>query len=103
METGLRLENARLAKELEDAQLDLDDARRSRRDLQQQLNLAQQRVGQFSVDCDSMRVRAGFQSGACVLMCAESQSLHYGFDRWRWYDREYLPPGFEYHLTCPVQ
>lgn len=56
METGLRLENARLAKELEDAQLDLDDARRSRRDLQQQLNLAQQRVGQFSVDCDSMRV-----------------------------------------------
>ncbi|PMD45888.1 C-x8-C-x5-C-x3-H type zinc finger protein-like protein [Hyaloscypha variabilis F] len=57
METGLRLENARLAKELEDAQLDLDDARRSRRDLQQQLNLAQQRVGQFSVDCDSMRNR----------------------------------------------
>jgi len=80
METGLRLENARLAKELEDAQLDLDDARRSRRDLQQQLNVAQQRVGQFSVDCDSMRVRAGFVTDACMLITAESQSLHYGLD-----------------------
>lgn len=59
MESGLRHENARLAKELEDAQLDLDDARRSRRDLQQQLNLVQQWVGQFSADCDSMRVQQG--------------------------------------------
>jgi hypothetical protein len=33
METGLRLENARLAKELEDTQLDLDDACRSQRNL----------------------------------------------------------------------
>jgi len=59
VESGLRHENARLAKELEDAQLDLDDARRSRRDLQQQLNLVQQWVGQFSADCDSMRVQQG--------------------------------------------
>lgn len=59
VESGLRHENARLAKELEDAQLDLDDARRSRRDLQQQQNLVQQRVGQFSADCDSMRVQQG--------------------------------------------
>jgi hypothetical protein len=59
VETGLRRENARLAKELEDAQLDLDDARRSRRDLQQQLTLAMQKMGQFSVDCDVMRVRLG--------------------------------------------
>jgi hypothetical protein len=59
VESGLRHENVRLVKELEDAQLDLDDARRSRRDLQQQFNLAQQRVGQFSVDCDSMRVQPG--------------------------------------------
>lgn len=80
METGLRLENARLAKELEDAQLDLDDARRSRRDLQQQLNVAQQRVGQFSVDCDSMRVRAGLEGHSCMLITAESKSLHYGID-----------------------
>jgi hypothetical protein len=56
VEIGLRSENTRLAKELEDALLDLDDARRSRRDLQQQLTLAQQRMGQFNADCDSMRV-----------------------------------------------
>lgn len=52
----MRIENARLAKELEDAQLDLDDARRTRRDLQQQLSLAAQRVAQSDADCASMRV-----------------------------------------------
>ena len=57
IEVGLRSENARLAKELQDTQLDLDDARRSRRDLQQQLNNAEQRVDRFQADCTSMRVR----------------------------------------------
>jgi len=56
VETGLRNENTRLAKELEDAQLDLEDARRSRREMQQQLNLASARMGQFNADCESMRV-----------------------------------------------
>lgn len=56
METGLRHENARLAKELEDAQLDLDDARRSRRDLQQQLNITTQRMSQFNADNDMLKV-----------------------------------------------
>ena len=56
IEVGLRSENARLAKELEDAQLDLDDARRSRRDLQQQLSFAEQRLDKFNADCVSMRV-----------------------------------------------
>ena len=56
IESRLRDENTRLTKELEDAQLDLEDARRSRRDMQQQLNMASARVGQFSADCDSMRV-----------------------------------------------
>jgi hypothetical protein len=50
-------DNARLAKELEDAQLDLDDAKRSRRDLQHQLNIAMQRMDQSTLDADSMRVR----------------------------------------------
>ncbi|KAE8446277.1 hypothetical protein EG329_012363 [Mollisiaceae sp. DMI_Dod_QoI] len=57
VESGLRHENARLAQELQDAQLDLDDARRSRRDLQTKLNESQQRLGQASVDVDSMRNR----------------------------------------------
>ncbi|KAF4625676.1 hypothetical protein G7Y89_g12489 [Cudoniella acicularis] len=57
VESGLRHENSRLAKELEDAQLDLEDARKSRRDLQLQLNLATARMGQFNADCDSMRNR----------------------------------------------
>jgi len=57
VETGLRHENARLAKELEDAQLDLDDARRSRRDLQQQLNMVTQRMGQFNVDNENLKNR----------------------------------------------
>lgn len=56
IEVGLRSENARLAKELEDAQLDLDDSRRSRRDLQQQLTFAEQRSDKFNADCVSMRV-----------------------------------------------
>ncbi|RDL35457.1 Uncharacterized protein BP5553_07388 [Venustampulla echinocandica] len=57
VESSLRHENARLGKELEDAQLDLDDARKSRRDLQMQLNLANARVGQSTADCESMRNR----------------------------------------------
>lgn len=56
METALRIENSRLTKELEDAQLDLDDARRSRRDLQHQLNVAALRVAQSDADCSSMKV-----------------------------------------------
>lgn len=56
METGLRNENARLAKDLEDANLDLDDARRSRREMQQQLGLAREQVSQYCTTYDSMRV-----------------------------------------------
>jgi hypothetical protein len=65
METGLRQDNARLAKELEDAQLDLDDARRSRREMQQQLNLALQRMGQSTADADSMRVGLSSERELC--------------------------------------
>ncbi|PBP27480.1 CCCH zinc finger DNA binding protein [Diplocarpon rosae] len=57
VQTTLQDENTRLSKELNDALLDLEDARRSRRDLQQQLNLAQQRLGQYSVDRDNMKNR----------------------------------------------
>jgi hypothetical protein len=56
VESGLRDENTRLAKELEDALLDLEDARRSRREMQQQLSMTTARMGQFNADCDSMRV-----------------------------------------------
>lgn len=80
IETTLREENSRLTKELTDAQLDLDDARRSRRDLQQQLNLAQQRIGQFSFDCDNMRVGSSALVAEYFLTFAESKSLYYGID-----------------------
>jgi hypothetical protein len=56
METTLRHENQRLSKELEDAQLDLDDARRSRREMQQQLNVTNQRLGQFNMDNENLKV-----------------------------------------------
>ncbi|TVY15550.1 hypothetical protein LARI1_G007171 [Lachnellula arida] len=44
IEGTLREENSQLAKELEDAQLDLEDARRSRREMQQKLNIATARA-----------------------------------------------------------
>ena len=56
MESGLRLENSRLAKELEEAQMDLDDARIRRRELQLQVNAAEKLAGQFGLDCASMMV-----------------------------------------------
>jgi len=82
METTLREENSRLAKELSDAQLDLDDARRSRRDLQQQLNLAQQQIGKYTSDFDNMRVGSSCiaEVAGCSLTSAESKPLYYGID-----------------------
>jgi hypothetical protein len=56
MESALRIENARLAKELEDAQLDLDDARNSRRELQQKLTLTLHRAAQSDASCALMKV-----------------------------------------------
>ena len=42
--------------ELSDTQLDLEDSKRSRRDLQQQLNMVTQMMGQSNADADQMRV-----------------------------------------------
>lgn len=56
VESTLRHENQRLSKELEDAQLDLEDARRSRREMQQQLNIITQRLGQFNMDNENLKV-----------------------------------------------
>lgn len=49
-EAVLRQENARLNKELQDAQLDLEDARISRRELQQKMIKAQEHIGLASVE-----------------------------------------------------
>jgi hypothetical protein len=82
----LRIENARLAKELEDAQLDLEDARRSRRDMQQQLSMAAQRVAQSDADCASMRVWITIYGGGLIysqrgllIIRADSKSLYSSF------------------------
>lgn len=56
IENRLRQDNARLAKDLEDAQLDLEDAKRSRREMQQQLNMATNQLQHSTADADSMRV-----------------------------------------------
>ncbi|TAQ84104.1 hypothetical protein B7494_g7569 [Chlorociboria aeruginascens] len=57
IELQLRSENAGLTKRLDDANLDLEDARKSRRDLQLQLNMALLRIEQAEADRDSMRNR----------------------------------------------
>lgn len=56
IETTLLHENQRLKKELEDSQLDLEDARRSRREMQQQLNIITQRLGQYNMDNENLKV-----------------------------------------------
>ncbi|KFY03584.1 hypothetical protein V490_00125 [Pseudogymnoascus sp. VKM F-3557] len=56
LENDLRGENQRLLKELEDAHLDLDDARRSRREMQQQLTATSQQLGQYNTDNESLKV-----------------------------------------------
>lgn len=57
VETSLRQENTQLAKSLENAQLDLEDARQSRREMQLKLNAATARAGQFGQELDTMRNR----------------------------------------------
>jgi hypothetical protein len=59
VESTLRHENQRLAKELEDAQLDLEDARKSRREMQQQLGIMSQRLNQFNMDNENLKVVLG--------------------------------------------
>lgn len=65
IEVNLRNENTNLAGRLQDAELDLDDARRSRRELQQQLKEANQRMAQFNMDNENLKVNAaaGVYSG----------------------------------------
>ena len=58
IEANLRNENTNLAGRLQDAELDLDDARRSRRELQQQLREANQRMAQFNIDNENLKVNA---------------------------------------------
>lgn len=73
IEVNLRNENANLARRLQDAELDLDDARRSRRELQQQLKETNQRMAQLKMDNENLKVNAaaGVYSGR-KLTWAES-------------------------------
>ncbi len=85
-ENALREENATLGKRLQDAQLDLEDATRSRRELQQQLNIANQRLSQYGMDNDNLKVYITMAISLNKLLThTESQSICYGIDRWRWY------------------
>lgn len=71
VETTLANENARLTRELNDANLDLEDARRSRRELQLECNNAKQRLSQFSMDNENLKVDPpGLRPyDTCVLRC----------------------------------
>lgn len=58
IETTLRNENARLAGQLTDAQLDLTDATKSRRELQQRLQTAEARIDYIAHDNDVLKVHS---------------------------------------------
>ncbi|KFY25675.1 hypothetical protein V491_01649 [Pseudogymnoascus sp. VKM F-3775] len=82
LETDLKGENQRLLKELEDAQLDLDDARRSRREMQQQLTATSQRLGQYNTDNESLKNRNPY---IIVLVDGDGTIFH----------EEYIRQGLE--------
>jgi chromosome segregation ATPase len=50
VEASLKDENDRLSAQLKDTQLDLEDALKSRRDLQRELGQAKQTIDRFNVD-----------------------------------------------------
>ncbi|KAH8819215.1 C-x8-C-x5-C-x3-H type zinc finger protein-like protein [Xylogone sp. PMI_703] len=70
---GIRKDNARLSKELEDAHLDLDDARKSRRELQLQLNTVNQHITQVTTECESMKNRNPY---AVALLDGDGMIFH---------------------------
>jgi hypothetical protein len=82
-ESHLLQENARLSQSLHDANLDLEDARRSRRELQQQLNVVSQRMGQLGMDNEGLKVEQLNDILWSRLISLEPQSICHGFDRWR--------------------
>jgi hypothetical protein len=70
----LQTENIKLRGELIDTQLDLDDAKKSRRELQQQVNLLTQRMGQSTAESEYIKV--------CVyLQLDRSKYLLFGQNR----------------------
>lgn len=71
IEANLRLENNTLSQRLQDAELDLDDARRSRRELQHQLNAANQRLSQYGMDNENLKV-----NGCCDISSRAPANLN---------------------------
>lgn len=57
VETSLRSENQRLQSELNDTKLDLDDARKSRRDFQAKLQEVESARDYYMQDAEICRVR----------------------------------------------
>jgi hypothetical protein len=60
VEASLQQDNQRLSQELKDTQLDLDDAMKSRRELQRELGLANQTIERYNINFDLFMV--GVQS-----------------------------------------
>lgn len=62
VEDALREENRSLRRQLTDSQLDLEDATRSRRDLQQQVQNVESRNRDLATDNHHLKVRLAGQS-----------------------------------------
>jgi uncharacterized protein (UPF0305 family) len=56
VESTLQQENQLLSAQLKDTQLDLDDAMKSRRELQRELGLANQTIDRFNINYDLFMV-----------------------------------------------
>ncbi|OBT55666.1 hypothetical protein VE04_04894 [Pseudogymnoascus sp. 24MN13] len=82
LENDLRGENDRLSKELDDAQLDLEDARRSRREMQQLLSVTSAQLGRYNTDNESLKNRNPY---IIVLIDGDGTIFH----------EEYIRQGLE--------
>lgn len=91
VETSLRSEVKRLTDELHNYQLDLDDAKISRRELQQRLQDSERHREYAEQENDKLKVHAELWSscrlslawtGLSAVQSIESQSVHLDIDRW---------------------
>lgn len=61
LEAHLKQENQKLTSQLDDTLLELEDARKSRRDLQRELGLANQTIDRFNLNYDNFMVGLSLQ------------------------------------------
>ncbi len=83
VETSLRNDNQRLVGQLSDAQLDLADAVKSRRELQTRLHQMEAQIGYITQDNEILKVPGDHADvSELELRHAEPQPLRRRFNRW---------------------